>query len=442
MLHGNDVSRYQGADWKPASSDAFVFIKITEGRTVTSPTDAEQLKTARAADLVVGHYHYLHKGNAKEQAAYFVSKLDTKPGDLLVCDWEGDWAAGKHPSVTDAATFIAEVQRLKPGHKVGLYCNRSDWMNTSVKKGDFLWLAHYTVRTDVKGWDFWQYTDKPIDKNWANERWQTKDDLRAWAVQGSAPAPPWTEPTEVHYSKTWKSDYVAFGGSEKWVTPIDKTILIACALASDWGSVRIVQGGRRPRTSYSGSTHMGLGVGDIAIDGRSKAKVWEFCAAMRRSGIRPFPRGYGGDPWENEKHIHFGSRESYDHASESLQAQIREQERGGDGLRGDRPYNGPSYADLGRWKDSPYNPVNIKIDTGEYEVAEDGLNGYTVDKIKKHDRELGYIVKARTQVYRWGRWNVVTSTPTYYKLSSLKPITPEPPAELPAEPPVEPPPEL
>jgi hypothetical protein len=434
MLHGNDVSKYQGTGWKPASGDAFFFVKCTEGRTVTNGVRAEQLKTGRAADLVAGHYHYMHKGNAKDQAAYFVSKLDAKPGDLLVCDWEGDWAKGTHPTVADAAAFIAEVKRLKPNNKVGLYCNRSDWMNTSVKRGDFLWLAHYTSKTDVKDWDFWQYTDKPLDQNWANPRWQTKDDLRAWAVQTvivepvPPDAPPWVvDQTPVFYSKTWKSDYVAFGGTEKWITPIDKTILIACAKATGWGSIRIVQGGRRPKSSFSGTTHMGLGVGDISPDGRSKAKVWDFCAALRRSGIRPFPRGYGGDPWANEKHIHFGSRESYDHASESLQGQVREQEHGGDGLVGGRAYNGPSYADLGRWKDSPYNPVNIKIDTGEYKVIEDGLNGYTVDKIKKHDRELGYIVKASAQIFRWGRWNVVTATPTYYKLTSLEALTPAQP---------------
>jgi Glycosyl hydrolases family 25 len=428
MLHGNDVSRYQ-PNWKPASGDAFAFIKITEGRTVVSTTRAEQLKTARAADLVVGHYHYLHKGNAREQAAYFVSKLDTKPGDLLVCDWEGDWSAGKHPSVEDAAIFIAEVKRLKPNNKVGLYCNRSDWMNTSVKKGDFFWLAHYTSKTDVKGWDFWQYTDKPLDQNWASSRWTTKDQLRSWALQSISAvppdAPPWVaDKTPVFYSKTWKSDYLAFGGTEKWITPTDKMILIACAKACGWGSIRIVQGGRRPRTDFSGSTHMGLGVGDISPDGRSKAKVWEFCAAMRRSGIRPFPRGYGGDPWKDEKHIHFGSRESYDHASGSLQAQIREQERGGDGLVGGGSYNGPSYADLDRWKGSPYNPDNIKIDTGLYKVTEDGLNGYTVDKIKKHDRAVGYQVQANTQVFRWGRWNVVTKTPTYYDVAGLVPVNP------------------
>lgn len=422
MLHGNDVSRYQGTGWKPASGDAFFFVKCTEGRTVFSSTYTEQLKTGRAANLVAGHYHFMHPGNAKEQAAYFVNKLDLRPGDLLVCDWEN--SNDGHASVADAVTFIAEVKRLKPDHKVGLYCNRSDWMNTSVKKGDFLWLAHYTSRTDVKDWDFWQYTDKPLDQNWANARWQTKDDLRAWSLQVGSAAPPWVEPTPILYSTKWDSEYLAFGGVEKWTTPTDKMVLIACAKACGWGSVRIVQGGRRPHTSFSAWTHNGLGVGDIGIDGHTKAQVWNFCATLRRSGIRPFPRGYGGDPWENEKHIHWGSRESYDHAHEDLQSQIREQERGGDGLVGGGSYNGPSYATLGRWKDSPYNPVNIKIDTGEYSVTVGGLNGYTVDKTKIHDRELGYIVRARSQVFRWGRWNVVTGTPTYYDASKLAPVNP------------------
>jgi hypothetical protein len=57
-------------------------------------------------------------------------------------------------------------------------------------------------------------------------------------------------------------------------------------------------------------------------------------------------------------------------------------------------------------------------------VIEDGLNGYTVDKIKVRDRPLGHIIDARSQVFRWGRWNVVTGTPTYYKLSSLKLVLP------------------
>jgi hypothetical protein len=411
MLHGNDVSGHQGPKWKPADGDDFVFVKATEGRTYFSEVSVDQLKTARAAELVVGHYHFLWPGNVEEQASYFVSKIaDLKPGDLLVCDWEN--TPGGHPSVEDAKNLIAEVKRLKPDHKCGLYCNKSDWLNTTVKKGDFLWVAAWNVSAGIKDWEFWQYTDKPIDQNWGSPQWQTKDDLRAWTLQDPD--------TPIFWSDTWKSEYLAFGGSAKWITPIDKTILIACAQASGWGSVRIVQGGLRAHTSFSGWTHNGLGVGDIGIDGRSKAQVWDFCAHLRRSGIRPFPRGYGGDPWKDEKHIHFGSRESYDHAHPDLKAQVREQEAGGDGLKGSGKYNGPSYADLGRWADSPYNPANIKIDTGLYEVITDTLTGYTVDKVAVRKRDKGYVVQAARQIDRWGRWNVVTKTPTYYDATKLR----------------------
>lgn len=412
MLHGNDVSGYQGKEWKPASGDDFAFVKATEGRTVDNDDGAAQIKTARGAGLVVGHYHFLWPGNAKEQAGYFTSKIaDLKPGDLLVCDWEK--TGGGHPSVEDAKNFIAEVKRLKPDHKCGLYCNKSDWLNTTVKKGDFLWIASWgsTPGGGVKDWDFWQYTDEPIDQNYANPRWKTVEDLRSWALQDPD--------TPIFWSDTWKSEYLAFGGSAKWITPIDKTVLVACAHASGWGSIRIIQGGRRPHTSYSGWTHNGLGVGDIAIDGHDKPEVWKLSAHLTRSGLRPFPRGYGGDPWKDEKHIHFGSRESYEHAHDDLQDQVRAHERGKNGLSNDGPYNGPNVP-RGRWADSPYNPKNVEVDTGIYEVITDTLNGYTVDKIKVRERTKGYMIAGSLRIDRWGRPNIVTKTPTYYKLESLK----------------------
>ena len=143
---------------------------------------------------------------------------------------------------------------------------------------------------------------------------------------------------------------------------------------------------------------------------------------MRRSGFRPFPRGYGGDPWKDEKHIHWGSRESYDHAHKDLQSQIREQESGGDGLQGGGRYNGPSYARLDRWAGSPYNPKNFKIDTGRYRVTSETLNGRTVDDKIVRERERGYIVQATQEIRRFGRQNIVTKTPTYYAREFLEPV--------------------
>jgi hypothetical protein len=206
------------------------------------------------------------------------------------------------------------------------------------------------------------------------------------------------------------------------MTPLDKTILIACAKASGWGSVRIVQGGLRPHTSFSGWTHHGLAVGDVGIDGHTKAQVWDFAAALRRSGMRPFPRGYGGDPWENEKHIHNASRESYAAGHEDLQSQIREQEAGGDGLQGSGKYNGPTYAKLDRWAGSPYNPINYTLDVGKYRVISDTLQGRDVDNNIVRERAKGYVVQAAQEVTRFGRQNIVTGTPTYYAREYLEPV--------------------
>jgi GH25 family lysozyme M1 (1,4-beta-N-acetylmuramidase) len=180
-LHGNDVASWQGQDWKPEPGDAFAFVKCSEGTSYANPYRDEQLATARAAGLVVGHYHFMVKDNPLEQARYFVDKADIQPGDLLVADWEGDWSAGKHPTVEDAAAFIAEVKRLKPGHKVLLYCNRSDWTETTVKAPDGLWISEYGVNAPAvqEHWRFWQYSDKPIDRNWS--RFTTIEALKAWA---------------------------------------------------------------------------------------------------------------------------------------------------------------------------------------------------------------------------------------------------------------------
>lgn len=410
MLHGVDVSGHQGPGWQPAAGDAFVFVKATEGSTYFSEDSVAQLRTARAKDMQVGHYHFMVPGNAARQAAWFVAKADIQPGDILACDWENH--KDGHPSVEDAAIFIAEVKRLRPGHRVGLYCNKSDWLNTAVKAGDFLWIARYTTDTEPgisSSWAFWQYTSEPIDQNRASARWATLADLKTWAAQT----------TTLRYSEEYDAEYMSFnGGRNDKIIPLDRQIVLACAKAAGWGSVRLVQGGLSTSVTDSALTHAGLGVGDISVDDRPKAKVWEMAAAGNRSGLRMFPRGFGGDPWDNEQHIHWGSRENYDHAHSQLQGQIREMEAGGDGLRGDGKYNGP-HVPLGMWKDSPYNLANIKADTGIWYVTANRLNGRNVDNEIVTTRARGYRIQAAQQIFRWGRWNVTTGTPTYYSLSYL-----------------------
>jgi len=402
-LHGVDVSAFQ-PDWQPADNDAFVIVKQTEGTSWTSSVAQKQVDRARAKNLHVGHYHFLWPGDAIKQARYFMQQANIRPGDTLWCDWEN--TKGGHPSVEDAAKFIAEVKLIKPGYRVGLYCNKSDWLNTSVKAGDALWLAQWGVTqpTISSTWTIWQYADSPIDQNKAN--FDSLDSLKAWALGE-------------RYSIKYQSLYVELGAG-KYVTPIDKQILIACAKASGWGTVRLSQGGLSTSVAASALTHAGLGAADVAPDGRSKDAVWKYAAALLRSGIIAFPRGYGGDSFP--QHIHCVSGESAAHAHQQARDQIDEYRRGGDGLVGDRPYVGPNVK-LDRWANSPYHPKNIKPDTGKYVVDTDRLYGRDVDGAIVRQRLRGYVIQAASQVYRWDRWNVCTTTPTYYAAEYLKPAT-------------------
>lgn len=186
-LHGSDVSSWQ-AGWKPLADDAFVFVKTSEGTSYTNPERAQQLDAARKAGVLVGHYHWLTPGNPLGQAGYFVANSDIRPGDPLWCDWERQ-SDGTHPTANEAAVFIAEVQRLVLTSKVGLYCNRSDWVGTSVKAGDGLWIAEYDV--DKPGtdsdWVFWQHTRTPLDRNWA--KFTSRADLDKWCQISRRPFP-------------------------------------------------------------------------------------------------------------------------------------------------------------------------------------------------------------------------------------------------------------
>lgn len=107
-----------------------------------------------------------------------------KEGDLLAVDWErtGD---GTRASSADKDRFIREVKRLRPHHRVLLYCNRSFWINhdTSAYDGDGLWIADYGKAAEPRidaAWRIHQYTDDPIDKNVAD--FPSRKALRAWAT--------------------------------------------------------------------------------------------------------------------------------------------------------------------------------------------------------------------------------------------------------------------
>ncbi|MFD9502723.1 GH25 family lysozyme [Streptomyces sp. NPDC060035] len=181
MLHGVDVSSHQ-TSFDTEGLD-FVFIKATEGRSYINPRLADQVERARGAACVVGFYHFLWPGKVKEQAAYFVGGAPEKAGDLLAVDWETT-GEGTHASNGDKDRFIREVKRLRPNHRVLLYCNRSFWLHhdTTSYAGDGLWIADYVTagKPRIKAsWRIHQYTDQPLDRNVAD--FSSRAAMRSWS---------------------------------------------------------------------------------------------------------------------------------------------------------------------------------------------------------------------------------------------------------------------
>ena len=190
-ISGIDVADYQGPTPDLAGS-SFVLIKATEGTTVVNDQQTAQAAHARAGGTLVGFYHFLHSGNIQAQASYFVTKCASVAGDTLWIDWETT-EDGTHATATEKDQMLAAVKALRPGHRVGLYCNLDFWksIDTTSDCGDALWIAdpgsaagHPAVQHP---WTVHQYAIAgAIDRDVAN--FSTVEAMRAWANPAAPPA--------------------------------------------------------------------------------------------------------------------------------------------------------------------------------------------------------------------------------------------------------------
>ena len=188
-VKGIDVASYQSTTYS-TSGLGFVFVKATEGTGYVNPKHAGQVAHARAAGLVVGHYHFVRPGELTAQAAYFLRHAAARAGDLLALDWEDSGVSN-----ADKDNWIRRVQSSAPGHRVLLYCNRDFWLNRDHTSfcGDGLWIAdpdaaagHPRVKHP---WTFHQYSSAGgIDRDLGN--FTGKAALKSWAAKAGAHAVP------------------------------------------------------------------------------------------------------------------------------------------------------------------------------------------------------------------------------------------------------------
>lgn len=268
---GQDWSSYQPAN--PATGGlSFVFIKATEGTTYISSDMVAQASHARAAGLVVGFYHFLRPGDMQDQATYFVEKCASVDGDVLAADWEDPGV-----SCADKDAFLAAVKKLRPNHRVVLYCNLDYWKNrdTTSDCGDGLWIAdydHLAGHPDVDHpWTFHQYDSTPIDKDVAN--FTTVAALREWAnptVSSKPVTKPATKPkvslkNVIAAAKADPKAKQGHGLHPADVKPVEAALkaekLLAAKYASDgaFGSMTVTAYGKwQERCGYRGADANGI----------------------------------------------------------------------------------------------------------------------------------------------------------------------------------------
>jgi len=187
MISGTDISTYQPT-YKPVKGDAFIFVKATEGSTWKSNTHDAQVAAARKAGKVVGHYHWIWPGNIDRQIEWFAKNAKVQPGDVIIVDWENSAKNGL-VSVKDKDAMLKGLKKKFPKNRVLLYTytfyGPFAKVNQKTYVADGLWIADYRTSVPKVDWLFWQYTDKPIDKNHA--QFKDVEALKTWAAFSTAP---------------------------------------------------------------------------------------------------------------------------------------------------------------------------------------------------------------------------------------------------------------
>lgn len=174
VLKGIDISNHQvGLDSGQLDAD-FVIIKASEGVGWADPQLANHVAKARAANKLVGFYHFARplataENTALAEAESFVKFIEPhmQDGDVLVLDWEAE----NQSNVGWAKEWLDAIV-AKTNAKPLIYMNLStanayDWSSVSAEYP--LWLAQYPSSAK-QGWG---PTTKPgVAKNWDVVMWQ------------------------------------------------------------------------------------------------------------------------------------------------------------------------------------------------------------------------------------------------------------------------------
>ncbi|MGB8650585.1 MAG: GH25 family lysozyme [Mycobacteriales bacterium] len=178
--YGPDVSSWQhlnGApiDWAKvrAGGSAFAIVKATEGGSYVNPYYAADVRSARAARLVVGGYAFVRPALPLTTAAAQAKQLVTTLGSVAtsgtlppILDLEETGGLAPRDLITWTQSFL-ETVRAQSGRTPIVYSYPYFWssaMAGTTALGRYpLWLASYRSTTPPPlagwaSWSLWQYT--------------------------------------------------------------------------------------------------------------------------------------------------------------------------------------------------------------------------------------------------------------------------------------------
>ena len=169
---GIDISRHQGRiHWDVLRHNTnidFIFIKATEGSTISDPMYRNNVGKAHEAGFLVGAYHFLHKGSSgKEQFEHFRRVTKGSPLDLLpVVDVEDDGMRGK--SREEIQTILRDflvAAKAHYGKSPIIYCSEKYYNQYLSPEFDgyYLFIASYSHEPVLQGkprYDIWQFSER------------------------------------------------------------------------------------------------------------------------------------------------------------------------------------------------------------------------------------------------------------------------------------------
>ncbi len=160
---GIDVSRFQDSiNWKRVVKNSkieFVYVKATEGASISDPMYKYNVKKAREEKLLVGSYHvYSGRTTAYQQFANFKKTVGKTTQDIVpVLDIE---ALHCHKLYMARVDKLLELMEKEYGAKPMIYTSEKLYMthfnNKKYKKYHFF-IANYK-REPKMAYTLWQYT--------------------------------------------------------------------------------------------------------------------------------------------------------------------------------------------------------------------------------------------------------------------------------------------